>query len=118
VHGGQSEAGIDCSGLVRESWAAGGVDLPHNAAAQALWFRDRGALVPWTLKAAEAMEPADAVFFRGGGGATPETLGHCALFITHFEGLFIVAQATQPGVGTEVIRARKYEPALFIGYMR
>lgn len=33
--GGAGNGGFDCSGLVMRAWEAGGVQLPHNAAAQA-----------------------------------------------------------------------------------
>jgi cell wall-associated NlpC family hydrolase len=116
VFGGITGAGMDCSGLTKLALEAMGYkNVEHNAALQAQWFESRGRLQKWTTATAKALVPGDVLFYQGPGGTTPEDLQHCGMFLFNFEGMHVIAQATQPGVGTEVIRAQKYEHVLFIG---
>lgn len=57
VYGGNSDAGIDCSGLVRNCFAAKGVDLPRRASEQARI----GQPVPLT-----ELQPGDRLYFSVG----------------------------------------------------
>ena len=54
VYGGAGPNSYDCSGLTMASWAAAGVSLPHNAAAQQ-------ASIP--AVSLSALQPGDLVFF-------------------------------------------------------
>jgi cell wall-associated NlpC family hydrolase len=118
VFGGTSAAGIDCSGLTMEAWRAANVALPHNAAQQAQLLLSRKQLVGPSSANRSKLRPGDIIFYQGPGGTEPDTLGHCALFVEMFQGLTVIAQATQPGAGTELIRGQKYANVLFFGYMR
>jgi cell wall-associated NlpC family hydrolase len=62
--GGAGNGGFDCSGLVMRAWQAGGVRLPHNAAAQA----DAGVRI-----ARDQLRPGDLVVSNG--------FGHIQLYI-------------------------------------
>lgn len=62
--GGSGTDGFDCSGLVMRAWAAGGVRLPHNAAAQA---------AAGTRITRDQLRPGDLVLSNG--------FGHVQLYI-------------------------------------
>jgi cell wall-associated NlpC family hydrolase len=72
VWGGRSDDGVDCSGLVQQSFASQGVHLPRDAEQQALvgrlvatrWHRD-------------AMRRGDLMFFMGRRG----TITHTAIYL-------------------------------------
>jgi len=66
VYGADGPNAFDCSGLTQFVWAAAGVQLPHNAAAQYDTVRH---------VAAKDLRPGDLVFFGGGG------IGHVGLYI-------------------------------------
>lgn len=63
-YGGEGPESYDCSGLTMMAWKAGGVALPHNAAAQYA-----------TVKhvAYKDLQPGDLVFFQG--------LGHMGMYV-------------------------------------
>jgi cell wall-associated NlpC family hydrolase len=64
VYGGAGPASFDCSGLTMRAWGAGGVSLPHNAAAQYGTVRH----IPFG-----SLQPGDLVFESG--------LGHVGIYI-------------------------------------
>jgi cell wall-associated NlpC family hydrolase len=66
VYGGAGPSGYDCSGLTMMAWRAGGVSLPHNAAAQ--WSATASKRVAFA-----DLQPGDLVFFSG--------LGHVGLYV-------------------------------------
>lgn len=83
------DAGFDCSGLTQAAYAAAGIALPHNAAAQYA--------VTVHVPPGQPLEPGDLVFF----GAGPATIHHVGLYLGG--GLMIDA----PDVGLTV----RVEPA-------
>jgi len=66
VYGAAGPNAFDCSGFTQFVWAAAGVSLPHNAAAQYGTVRH---------VAAKDLRPGDLVFFGGG------YIGHVGLYI-------------------------------------
>lgn len=105
----------DCSGVAVQCWSKVGVSLPHNTGQQAVALK----AVPASDVAWSRMLPGDLVFYRGDdGGDTPATVGHVAVFVETFQGMHVVAQATNTELGSELIRAAKYESPLFLGYVR
>jgi cell wall-associated NlpC family hydrolase len=66
VYGAAGPNAFDCSGFTQFVWAAAGVSLPHNAAAQYGTVRHI---------AAKDLRPGDLVFFGGG------YIGHVGLYI-------------------------------------
>ncbi len=68
--GGAGPASYDCSGLVMVAYGAGGLALPHNAAAQ---YADTAA----HRVALGAVVPGDLVFF----GSAPATIGHVGIVV-------------------------------------
>jgi cell wall-associated NlpC family hydrolase len=64
-YGSAGPSTFDCSGLTMMAWRAGGVSLPHNAAAQ----------YSATRHVSRAnLQPGDLIFFQG--------LGHVAIFVS------------------------------------
>jgi cell wall-associated NlpC family hydrolase len=70
VWGGAGPASYDCSGLVMVAYAAAGLDLPHNAAAQYQLTADHAVAV-------SALEPGDLVFF----GTSLPTIEHVGIVV-------------------------------------
>jgi peptidoglycan DL-endopeptidase CwlO len=101
----------DCSGLVMAAWAKAGVPLPHNSGMQAVQLD----AVPYTATAFKKVLPGDMLFYSG---TKPENVGHVAIYLENYDGMHLIAQATEPGVLSEVIRMGKYGKPVFIGYVR
>lgn len=76
-------ASFDCSGLTMAAWAAGGITLPHNAAAQAQ--------LGTAVAAPSLLRPGDLVFIPGSDG-TMAAPGHVGMFLG--DGLIIEAPQT------------------------
>jgi hypothetical protein len=72
IWGGRSDEGVDCSGLVQQSFASQGIHLPRDAEQQALV----GRLVA-TRWHREAMSRGDVMFFMGRHG----TITHTAIYL-------------------------------------
>ena len=66
VYGNDGPNSFDCSGLTKFVWAAAGVDLPHNAAAQYDLVRH---------VSMKEIRPGDLVFFGYGG------IGHVGIYV-------------------------------------
>ncbi|WP_346427854.1 C40 family peptidase [Halomonas sp. NO4] len=62
--GGNSERGLDCSGLVQLAYARAGIDLPRSSRQQ---FRH--------LPRTDAARPGDLLFFATGRGSKPSHVG-------------------------------------------
>jgi cell wall-associated NlpC family hydrolase len=77
---GESEAGFDCSGLVRYSYLAAGMDVPHGTKEL------RNATIPVNSR---AMREGDLLFFRENG----KNYAHVGIYL---EGSFFV-HATSSG---------------------
>ncbi|HEY6797981.1 MAG TPA: C40 family peptidase [Kineosporiaceae bacterium] len=77
---------FDCSGLTMMAWKQAGVDLPHNAAAQA----ELGTRVPL-----DRIEPGDLLFFH-------QPISHEAIYIGH--GLML--HAPQTGEVVKIVPVR------------
>jgi len=63
------DAGFDCSGLTQAAYAATGISLPHNAAAQ---YADTVHVPP-----GQPLQPGDLVFY----GASSATIHHVGLYL-------------------------------------
>ncbi|MDE2126471.1 MAG: C40 family peptidase [Armatimonadetes bacterium] len=74
--GGVTPFGFDCSGLVQRVFGWCGVRLPRDAWMQA------GASGGRVITAAEALEPADLVFFRAAAGTSSRAITHVALCLS------------------------------------
>ncbi len=81
--GGKSREGIDCSGLVQNSFAAAGIFLPRDSNQQVLVGRLTGVRGEW-----QALEPGDTMFFINSRGR----ISHTAIYLG--EGKLI--EATEP----------------------
>jgi cell wall-associated NlpC family hydrolase len=97
VWGGRTSAGIDCSGLVHESYRAAGVNLPRDADQQSL----AGTLVA-TRWHRSSLQRGDVLFFLGGRG----TISHTALYIGDGTYLEAVAPVARISTFDEVIPGR------------
>ena len=83
VYATDGPATFDCSGLTMASWAAAGVSLPHNSAAQSHIG---------TLVAETALQPGDLIFFY-------HPIGHVTIYIG--DGLMV--SAPEPGENVQVV---------------
>ncbi len=81
--GGKSRSGIDCSGLVQNSFAAAGIFLPRDSNQQVLVGRLTGVRGEW-----QALAPGDTMFFINSQGR----VSHTAIYLG--EGKLI--EATEP----------------------
>jgi cell wall-associated NlpC family hydrolase len=82
VYGAGGPGSYDCSGLTSAAWRAGGVSLPHNAAAQYGYG---------THVDASQLQPGDLVFFY-------HPIGHVAIYI----GNGLMVTAPEPGENVKV----------------
>jgi cell wall-associated NlpC family hydrolase len=74
----------DCSGLTMMAWQAGGIALPHFAAAQYQ--------LTVHITAAQ-LRPGDLVFW----GTSPNTIHHVAIYIGKLDGVDVIIQAPHTG---------------------
>jgi len=86
----------DCSGLTMMAWQAGGIALPHFAAAQYQ--------LTVHITAAQ-LRPGDLVFW----GTSPNTIHHVAIYIGKLNGVDVIIQA--PHTGDVVKVSPLYESA-------
>lgn len=118
VFGGLSvRTGIDCSGLAVLAWKAGDVTLPHNTVAISQDHQVKYVSpVPANLA---KLQLGDLVFFPGiGQDGKPGTFTspqHMAVYVGEFDAMTLIAQATQPGTRSEVIRLEKYGKPIAYG---
>lgn len=97
VWGGRTSAGIDCSGLVHESYRAAGVSLPRDADQQSL----AGTLIA-TRWHRSSLQRGDVLFFLGRRG----TISHTALYIGDGKYIEAVEPAARISTFDEVVPAR------------
>jgi cell wall-associated NlpC family hydrolase len=91
----------DCSGLTMAAWAAAGVTLPHNAAAQ--WHE--GTAVPDPL----LLVPGDLIFIPGADGTwNPPHPGHVGMYI----GGGYVIEAPQTGDVVKIVPLSTFGPII------
>jgi cell wall-associated NlpC family hydrolase len=91
----------DCSGLTMAAWAAAGVTLPHNAAAQ--W--QEGTAVPDPL----LLVPGDLIFIPGADGTwNPPHPGHVGMYI----GGGYVIEAPQTGDVVKIVPLSTFGPII------
>lgn len=99
VYDAAGPAAYDCSGLSMAAWARGGVDLPHDAAAQSHFG---------ISTSPDALVPGDLVFVPGDDG-TLAAPGHVGIYIG--DGLVLNAADEQIG-----IRVQTYHDFLSVGH--
>jgi cell wall-associated NlpC family hydrolase len=90
-YGGAGPKTFDCSGLTMMAWRAGGVSLPHNAAAQA------SATASHRVSRAN-LQPGDLVFFNN--------LGHVGIYVGN--GQMVEAPSTGHQIRTASIDGRGF----------
>lgn len=96
VWGGNTEAGIDCSGLVKNCFAAYGVKLPRRASEQA----EVGVEVPL-----DDLQPGDRLYF-----SVKKPNDHTGIYIG--DGKFIHAGRGRGDVGVDSLDQRLYKNSL------
>lgn len=84
VWGGSSYGATDCSGLVMLSYAQVGINLPHQASAQAYYG---------TSVSFNEMQPGDLIFY---GYGSYDSIYHVAMYIGN--GQIVEAQGTATGI--------------------
>lgn len=84
VWGGSSYGATDCSGLVMLSYAQVGINLPHQASAQAYYG---------TTISFEEMQPGDLIFY---GYGSYNSIYHVAMYIGN--GQIVEAQSSATGI--------------------
>jgi peptidoglycan DL-endopeptidase CwlO len=88
VYGAAGPSGYDCSGLTMASWAAGGVGLPHNAAAQSHYGK---------AVAAAALQPGDLLFYY-------HPIGHVTIYL----GSGLMVSAPEPGENVKIVTVASF----------
>jgi cell wall-associated NlpC family hydrolase len=96
VWGGNTQSGVDCSGLVRNCFAANGVKLPRRASEQ---FRI-GTEVPL-----DQLQPGDRLYF-----SVKKANDHTGIYIG--DGKFIHASRSRGKVGVDHLSTRLYHRSL------
>jgi len=96
---------FDCSGLTMAAWAAAGVPLPHQAAAQT------GSGVPSPTNLSQAVA-GDLVMIPGANG-TPARPGHVGMVADHVDApdgrhLYLI-QAPMTGIPVELTEATRWQ---------
>jgi NlpC/P60 family protein len=92
---------FDCSGLTMAAWAAAGVTLPHNAAAQ--WHEGRPVPDPLLLT------PGDLILIPGADGTwNPPHPGHVGMYI----GAGYVLEAPQAGDVVTIVPLSGFGPII------
>lgn len=97
VYGTAGPGTYDCSGLTMAAWADSGIQLPHNAAAQAQLGTPVAA--PFLLRA------GDLVFIPGSDG-TMQAPGHVGMYI----GTGLVIEAPQTGDLVKLVPLSSFGP--------
>ena len=95
VWGGNTEAGIDCSGLVKNCFASQGVQLPRRASEQA----NVGQEVPL-----DQLQPGDRLYF-----SVSKRFDHTGIYLG--DGQFIHASMSRGKVGVDHLSTPLYGPA-------
>ena len=88
VYAASGPSSYDCSGLTMASWAAAGVSLPHNAAAQS----HSGTPAPVT-----ALQPGDLLFYY-------QPIAHVTIYI----GNGLMVSAPQPGENVKIVTVASF----------
>ena len=94
VFGASGPDAYDCSGLTSSAWAAGGVSLPHSAAAQ---------YGVTSRVSASALQPGDLVFFYSG-------ISHVGIYV----GGGMMVHASNPSTGVLVEPLAGYWMSVFV----
>ena len=96
IWGGNSEAGIDCSGLVKNCFSSQGVKLPRRASEQAQVGQD----VPL-----DQLQPGDRLYF-----SVKKEFDHTGIYLGN--GYFIHASMSRGKVGVDHLSTRLYGNSL------
>lgn len=96
VYGGNSRAGVDCSGLVRNCFAANGMSLPRRASEQARIGQE----VPL-----DQLQPGDRIYF-----SVRKEFDHTGIYLGG--GNFIHAGSSRGNVGIDSLSQRLYARTL------